>query len=195
MTRVDLPIRLDRVTLRAFSVDDLDVFAEVHAQPEVTRYLCWEPRSRAEASTALERRTTWTAFGTDDESLALAIVANDDGRYLGEVLLWPVDLSNGGAEIGFLFSPAAAGHGYATEATRGLLDLAFGPLGLHRVVGQCDARNDASARLMRRLGMRQEAHFRRNQKVKGEWCDGLVFAVLAEEWLGASPGEVSPPAG
>lgn len=63
-----------------------------------------------------------------------------------------------------------------------MLDLAFGPLGLHRVIGQCDARNDASAQLMKRLGMRQEAHFISNELVRGEWCDELDFAVLEDEW-------------
>ena len=40
-----------------------------------------------------------------------------------------------------------------------ILDLAFGELGLHRVYGRTDARNEGSIGLMRRLGMREEAHF------------------------------------
>jgi RimJ/RimL family protein N-acetyltransferase len=63
-----------------------------------------------------------------------------------------------------------------------LLDLAFGPVGLHRVVGQCDGRNAASARLMTSLGMRREAEFISNEFVKGEWTDELVFALLEDEW-------------
>jgi RimJ/RimL family protein N-acetyltransferase len=35
---------------------------------------------------------------------------------------------------------------------------------------------------MERLGMRREAHFVENEFVKGEWCDELVYAVLASEW-------------
>ena len=54
---------------------------------------------------------------------------------------------------------------------RGLLGIAFGELGLHRVYGRTEGRNEASAGLMRRLGMRQEAHFRENELFKGAWGD------------------------
>ena len=63
-----------------------------------------------------------------------------------------------------------------------LLFLAFERLEAHRVFGRTDARNEASARLMRRLGMREEAHFREAEIFKGEWGDELVFAILEDEW-------------
>jgi len=83
--------------------------------------------------------------------------------------------------------PDHRGHGYATEAAAAMLGLGFEGLGLHRIVGRLDARNDASARVLERLGMRREAHFVENEFVKGEWCDELVYAMLASEWQ-ASPG-------
>ena len=88
-----------------------------------------------------------------------------------------------GGELGFIFHPDHSGRGYAIEAARVVLDVAFGEFGLHRVTGSCDARNLASARLMERLGMRREAHFRSNEYVKDEWCDELVYAILREEWV------------
>src|SRR5690349_5876214 len=51
-----------------------------------------------------------------------------------------------------------------------------------RSIGRCDARNDASAQLIERLGMRREAHFRENEHFKGEWADQYVYAMLAAEW-------------
>ncbi len=63
-----------------------------------------------------------------------------------------------------------------------LLRLGFDGLGMHRIIGRLDARNTGSANLLKRLGMRQEAHFVRNEFLKGEWTDEAVFAMLAEEW-------------
>ena len=76
-----------------------------------------------------------------------------------------------------------------------LLGLAFDDLGLHRVIARVDARNDASARLARRLGMRQEAYLVRNEWFKDEWTDELDFALLEEEWAGhlAANGSASDP--
>jgi RimJ/RimL family protein N-acetyltransferase len=85
-------------------------------------------------------------------------------------------------EIGYVFNPEFHGHGLATEATAEMLRLGFADLGLHRIIGRCDGRNPASARVMERLGMRLEAHFRQNEIFKGEWGDELVYAILADEW-------------
>jgi RimJ/RimL family protein N-acetyltransferase len=63
-----------------------------------------------------------------------------------------------------------------------VLGLAFGELGLHRMIARVDVRNDASARMCRRLGMRQEAHLVANEWFKGEWSSELDFAILQQEW-------------
>jgi len=85
-------------------------------------------------------------------------------------------------EIGWILNPAFSGMGYATEAARALLGLAFEELGLHRVVARIDADNGPSIRVAKRLGMRQEAHLVRNEWFKGAWTDEIDFAMLEEEW-------------
>ena len=106
---------------------------------------------------------------------------------------WREEAEHRQGEIGFAFHPDAQGRGYASEAATAVLELAFGLLGLHRVYGRTDARNVASAALMRRLGMRQEAHLRENEIFKGAWGDELVFAVLEDEF--ARRPQYTPPDG
>jgi RimJ/RimL family protein N-acetyltransferase len=85
-------------------------------------------------------------------------------------------------EIGFVFNPVHHGRGLATEAAESMLTLGFDAIGWHRIIGSCDARNHPSARLMERIGMRQEARFVHNQIVRGRWADELVYAILDREW-------------
>ena len=85
-------------------------------------------------------------------------------------------------EIGFVLHPDHHGQGYAGEAACAMLRLGFEELGLHRIVGRCEPRNEASARLLERLGMRREAHLIENEWVKGEWQSELVYAMLDREW-------------
>jgi RimJ/RimL family protein N-acetyltransferase len=85
-------------------------------------------------------------------------------------------------EIGFIFHPDHQGRGYATEAGRAVLGIAFGAYGLHRVSGRLEARNAASARVLEKLGMRREAHLVETEWIKGEWQSELVYALLASEW-------------
>jgi RimJ/RimL family protein N-acetyltransferase len=73
-----------------------------------------------------------------------------------------------------------------------MLRLGFEELGLHRVIGRCDALNLPSARVLERLGMRREAPFVHSEIFKGAWGDELVYAVLEDEWRarvsGGRPG-------
>jgi RimJ/RimL family protein N-acetyltransferase len=183
--RIEAPIETERLRLRPFTMDDLDGLTAIQSRPEVARFLYWEPRSREEVEPALAKFIAAVEIEGDDESISLAVERREDGALLGYVSIWLRSRQHRQVEIGFVFHPDAQGHGYASEAARELLVLGFGRLGAHRVFGRTDGRNDPSAALMRRLGMREEAHFREAEVFKGEWEDELVFAILEEEWRGA----------
>jgi RimJ/RimL family protein N-acetyltransferase len=176
------PLSTDRLELRPFRDDDLDALCEMDGDSETTRYLYWGPRTRAEVRVSLARRRTMTSIEREGDGLRLAIVLKSSGLLVGDVSLYYRSKEHGQGEIGFVLHPAHHGHGYAGEAVRVLLGLGFDGLGLHRIVGRCDPRNAASARLMERLGMRREAHLRENEYVKGEWVGEYVYALLADEW-------------
>ena len=90
------------------------------------------------------------------------------------------------AELGWVLDPAFVGHGYATEAVRELLRICFDELGLRRVTAICFADNEASWRLMERLGMRRELHAVADALHRsGEWLDTFGYALLQSEWRGA----------
>jgi RimJ/RimL family protein N-acetyltransferase len=177
-----MELSTERLLLRPFREDDLDRVADWQSRPEVTRYLYWEPRSREEAEAALARRLKETELEQDDDVLALAVERRLDGLLLGDTSIWLRSVKHRQVEVGYVFHPDARGHGYATEAARALIDFSFTDLGAHRVFARTDARNTASAALLRRLGLRQEAHFREAEIFKGDWGDELVFAILDREW-------------
>jgi RimJ/RimL family protein N-acetyltransferase len=182
MLRPTFPLRTERLLLRPFREDDLEALYAMQSREDVTRYLYWGPRTPDEARHMLERLMRMTAIDDDSGALRLAALLPDSGVLIGDFSLQHVSREHKQGEIGFIVHPDHHGQGYATEAAKVLLRLGFEELGLHRIVGRCDARNAASARLMERLGMRREAHLRENEFVKGEWCDELIYAILASEW-------------
>lgn len=175
-----LPIRTDRLLLRAYAPDDVDATLDYYRDPEVSRYLLSKPFTLNDAREAVERRCGQSDPTQVGESLAL--VVEHEGRLVGDVTLKPVGERSSIGEIGWCFHPAYAGCGFATEAAAVLLALAFGNFGMHRVIAQMDARNTGSARLCERLGMRKEAHLRQDWWSKGEWTDTYVYAMLADDW-------------
>lgn len=176
------PIQTERLLLRAHRPDDLEPLLAYYSDPEVARYIPWQPWSRAEAEEHLAKRLTRTGIHQRDSTLAFVVEREE--RVIGDIVLWPADDTLERGEMGWAFHPAASGHGYATEAVRALIGVAFGTYRMRRVFAQLDARNTASARLCERVGMKQEAHLRQDCWAKGEWTDSLIYGLLASEWPG-----------
>jgi ribosomal-protein-alanine N-acetyltransferase len=61
----------------------------------------------------------------------------------------------GTVELGYGLVPAYRGRGYATEAARALIDWAFAHPAVRRATAECLRDNDASIRVLERLGMRR----------------------------------------
>jgi RimJ/RimL family protein N-acetyltransferase len=179
---VSWPVRTARLTLRPAVADDLATTWEYRRLPEVSRWLTRAP------TTPEEYREQFL----DPDRLAKTIVVELQGQVIGDLMLrvedaWAqaevADRARGTqAELGWVLHPEHAGHGYATEAVRALIDLAFDVMGLRRVTAGCFAANEASWRLMERVGMRRETvTVRESLHRSGEWLDGMGYALLADE--------------
>jgi RimJ/RimL family protein N-acetyltransferase len=177
-----LPIETDRLTLRRYVETDYEDLLKLQSNPDVARYLLYDVRTPEQVKEALAGRMADAPMDRDGQALTAAVILRDTGLHLGDVSLFMNSVEHRTGEIGYVFHPESAGHGYATEAAVELLRAGFDELGMHRIIARLDARNDASAKLLKRLGLRQEAHFVRNEYLKGEWTDELVFAMLEDEW-------------
>ncbi|WP_435201140.1 GNAT family N-acetyltransferase [Janibacter sp. GS2] len=174
-----LPIRTERLTLRAHTEGDLPALLAYYCLPGVARYLLCAPWTQEAGRAHLAQRVD--RLGVDTPARSLALVVEHEGRVVGDVVLWATDEAGAKGEIGWAFHPDVAGRGFAAEAASALLEVGFGRYGMHRVVARMDARNGASAALCERLGMRWEATYRQDCWSKGEWTDSFVYASLARD--------------
>ena len=176
------PIETERLTLRTLRKSDLEQLLAIQSRPDVARYLYWEPRKREAVQQWLAPAMATPALEADNQCLTLAAVERESDRLAGTLSLFLRSLEHQQGEIGFIFHPEFQGRGLAAEGARVVLRLGFEVVQLHRIFGHCDGRNLPSARLMERLGMRQEAKLIQNEWVKGEWTDDWIYAILDEEW-------------
>lgn len=183
MPRAPLPLVTPRLVLRSFRPgDEEDTFA-YRSVPEVVRFIPGDPKTREQVTDLVAERAT--AGRIDEKSPFLTLAVELDGRVIGDVLVHfdGLDGPDGTqAEIGWVFAPDVAGQGYATEAARALVDLAFGELGVRRVWAKLEPANVRSARVCERLGMRREALFVQGSWFKERWTDLAIYALLADEW-------------
>lgn len=181
LERLDWPLLTSRLTLRPARVSDA---TEIWAWQQLPEVIQWTPRQLP----SLEAFTVhWV------KHLDQTLVVGQGGRLIGSAKIsvqnaWAQEevvtqAAGAEAEIGWALNPSVHGQGYGTELAVGLLAICFDGLGLHRVVGICFANNAASARVMEKAGMRQEAHFRADSLHRdGRWYDTYCYAMLASEW-------------
>lgn len=147
---IDIPVLLtDRLQLRALEARDFDVYAEMMADPEVTRYLGnGEPLSRADAWRQLAIFVGhWQLCGFG----MWAVESRTTGEFLGRIGClqpegWP------GFEIGYTLARAHWGHGYAKEGARAALDYAQRVLGRREVISLIRPANRGSIGVATALG-------------------------------------------
>ena len=175
------PLETDRLRLRPFSRGDLDALYAYRSRSDVCRFLSDDPMSKAACAEALQARINQTGWAEEGDRILLAVERKADLAMMGEVMLTLRSVPSRQAELGYILHPHYHGEGYATEAGRAMVGLAF-TAGIHRTYARCDARNDASRRVMERLGMIQEAHFREHIFYRGAWAEERVFAVLEQDW-------------
>lgn len=184
------PILTERLRLRLETIDDTDDVFSYQSRDDVCRYLLFEPRTRDEVAGRMLRNGAATTLAKDGDyvQLALELPATEGrpARVIGDSYFTIASLEQSRGEIGWTLHPDYHGRGYAAEAARAVLRLAFDQLGLHRVIAELDPRNEASIALCRRLGMREEAHFVKDLWFKGDWADTGIYAILRDEWLAAN---------
>jgi RimJ/RimL family protein N-acetyltransferase len=180
--RVSWPVRTERLVIRPATSADLRAVFEIRTLPEVAEWMPGRPTSYAE----------FVLRSGQHDVLARTLVMELAGVVIGDLYLhvtdaWAQEDVAGDAgqegEIGWCLAPAHQGHGYVTEAAAGLVRICFEDLGLRRLSAAAFADNGPSLRIMERLGMRQENHGVRDSLHRDlGWVDGVVYAVLADEW-------------
>ena len=170
-----------RVRLDALRESDAEALFRYRSDPSVARYQGWCPATRTEALDFI-RAQQHVSIDNRDSWFQRAIRLSSDDALMGDLGLHIPVHPEDSYEFGITIAPSYQGKGLAREALHGLFDVLFGTMGVRRVQASIDPRNLASAALLRSLGMRQEAHFRESLKVRGEWVDDVIFALLAREW-------------
>jgi len=171
----------DRIVMRKITKTDAQDMYDYACDPEVTRYLLWQPHESLSYTKRYldEVMRQYKAHNFFD----FAIVCKEDGRMIGTCGFTRLDPVNHSAEIGYVLSPAYWGRGIASEAVEIILRFAFCNLGVHRVEARYMPGNAASRRVMEKKGMVFEGVERDAIYVKGAYQDVGKCAILRSEYL------------
>ncbi|MCD7033250.1 GNAT family N-acetyltransferase [Metabacillus sp. GX 13764] len=167
------------IKLREFQEQDWQEVHRYASNPVVSQYQPWGPNTEEETKAFIADCLT------DQETFprkrcVFAITSQEKVIGAGEFQI--NDFTNEEGEIGFVVHPDYWGKGIASETAKKLLQFGFCEFQMHRIFATCDPRNLASARVLKKAGMKQEGLLRENIKLKSGWRDSLIFSMLKKEW-------------
>lgn len=171
----------ERLALRELRVDDAAAVAAGAGDKRVARYLLQVPSPYpvALARRWLLGRIEWWEQG---RGVTLAITR----RTSPSILLGTVSLRryvrDRRAELGYWLGHSAWGFGFATEATRAIIDFGFRELALARIYAQVLAGNTASMRVLDKLRMVGEGVKRQHVRKGNKLVDIVLYGLLRDEW-------------
>lgn len=174
-----------RIRLRQVVESDAPALLEVFGDPAVARYLGIPRLTGIEDSRNMVREIVEGAHS--GELLQWALTADGDDRLVGACMLARISWPSERAEVGFAIGAAHWRRRLASAAVPLVIDHAFGALGFHRLEADVDPRNEASLRLLERLGFRREGHLRERHLAAGERQDSVMLGLLDREWRSRNP--------
>jgi RimJ/RimL family protein N-acetyltransferase len=180
---VDLPLLTERLLIRDFDGADLPDVHAMRSDPEVARFMDFAPESLDGSRMWLEdvifhnRKVPRVAYN-------LAIVHREDARVIGWIGIGDSERYPAKGELGFgyMLNRTYWGQGYATEATRTIVDFGFAALGGQRISAWCYVDNQASARVLEKAGLRFERRFSATESKSGQTVMCLEYAARADAW-------------
>lgn len=169
----------ERLVLRPFSLGDVPAIVALAGDWDIAVNTLSVPHPYTE-----DHAMQWIRQQSDQWNNGQAVtfaIAHPDQRLFGSIGLGFVP-SFHLAELGYWVGKPYWGKGYATEAARAVVNFGFAKLSLHRIQATHFGNNDASGRVMQKIGMLYEGCRRQHTLKWGEYRDIKLYGMLQEDW-------------
>ena len=177
----DIPeLSTERLILRRMMVGDCYDMYEYARRADVTQYLTWSPHPNVDYT------KEYLAYLSHHYALGdfydWALILKDENKMIGTCGFIRFYFPNDCAEVGYVMNPEYRGQGIAPEAPAEVIRFGFSVIGLNRIEAKYIVGNEASRRVMEKVGMRFEGVHREGMKIKERYRDIGVCSVLARDF-------------
>jgi RimJ/RimL family protein N-acetyltransferase len=174
-----------RLVIRNFTEDDYKDLYEYLSDPVTYIYEPGRPITLNESKKLCKERNKSNIF--------IAVELRKEKKLIGHIYFNKIEPKEYNIfEIGYIFNKGFQGYGYATEASKKVMEYGFKKLKIHKIIAYCNPKNKKSWKLLERLGMKREgnfkqnAYFRKNDNGEPIWHDAYSYGLLGENF-GTAP--------
>ena len=161
-----IEIQTLRLHLRRARAEDLEALHSIFREPKAMRY--WSTPPHAD----LDQTRAWLTSMIDvSPEKSCDYIIERNGRAIGKAGCWRVP------DIGYILHPDAWGQGLAREALTAVIPQVFATFTIPAITADVDPRNEASLKLLDRLGFVETHRAARTWQVGEEWCDSVYLAL------------------
>ncbi|MCI0745805.1 MAG: GNAT family N-acetyltransferase [Verrucomicrobia subdivision 3 bacterium] len=174
-------IQTERLVLRPFVLADAPAVQRLAGSAQVADTTLMIPHPYPDGAAEGFIRQSWSDRESG-EHYVFAIRLRDREELCGAMGL-KMTPKHERAELGYWIGVPYWNKGYATEAGRAILRYAFETLKLHSVNAHHFARNPASGRVLKKIGMSYEGRLRQHVKKSSRFEDLECYSILKSEWF------------
>jgi RimJ/RimL family protein N-acetyltransferase len=182
-TELDISLKTERLFLRPLQIDDVELLWPDISDPEISRYMAWEPHY--EKSQTLEFLRNEVARREAKRGVTWGIFKNDDFCGIASLIALVRSyrsLIYDKAELAYWLRLRHQKQGIMTEAIYQVMKFAFQDLALHKLCVSHFSPNIASEKLIRRLGFRYIGEQLEEYQKNGIWHNQKNYEILNKEF-------------
>ena len=171
-------LETDRLLLRNYRPGDWERVHIYGSVPDFSQYDVWGPNS-IEDTQKFVNDSIAKAQKNPRYEFEFAVCLKKENLLIGGCGIRRDGELSSVANLGYAINPDFQSKGYATEATKALIQFGFDQLDLAVIYATCDTRNTASFKVMENSGMRRVGHLQNHKMVKGHIRDSYRYEIFS----------------
>ncbi len=174
-------LETERLTLRELTGADAHPLFEFFRTTEYTQYLSFDRHTTVDHTHGFIAWTRDIFQNKDSVRWALELKASNQIIGTAGLHFWNRDIHC--AEAGYHVGPPFWGRGFATEVLHAMVDFGFQRMDLNRLEARHNDGNDASGRVLEKVGFQKEGIWRQRELKEGRMVDVHQYSLLRDEYL------------
>jgi len=177
-------LETERLILRPVTPDDAQAVFDYASNPNVTRFTIFETHRTIDDSRWFVIDNVRSRYSAQEPDPLAITLKTEPERMIGALGAHWASQPNGTMEMGYAIGEPYWGLGIVVEAARALMRLVFTEYAVERLQARVIAGNDASERVLAKLGFTREGTLRSTLFRRGAWHDLIMYSLLRREWEG-----------